>query len=183
MKTLWCGVMIIGLVLLVGCARNSSGKPTNTSRVDEPTASTLNTSADLAWDFDLTTLEGKQAQLHDFQGQWVFLNFWATWCKPCITEMPALQAIAETYEGRVVLLGINVLEEPTDITPFIETHQITYPILLTNTPAGHTALGKYEGLAVPHSYLIAPDGTIAWHHIGALSLENMTDTLAVFIEE
>src|SRR5688572_14948512 len=116
------------ILILTAC-----GKQPSTTAKPQPTTSPKPSFAEMevAWDFTLNDLDGNAVTLSNLQGKWVFLNFWATWCKPCVKEMPALQEISETYADQIVVLGIDVREDPEVIKPFLERYGITYMILLT----------------------------------------------------
>ena len=77
--------------------------------------------------FTLFGLNDSTVSLEDLRGQYVILNFWATWCGPCRAEMPELQAIAEGYAGDgVVVLAIDYLETENEVTRFVEEHGLTF---------------------------------------------------------
>ncbi|MBK8024911.1 MAG: TlpA family protein disulfide reductase [Chloroflexi bacterium] len=78
-------------------------------------------------DFTINTFAGQNFRLSDFRGQPVVINFWASWCAPCHDEAPALQALWERYEGRVMFIGITHADEPDDSRAFMERYGITYP--------------------------------------------------------
>lgn len=112
----------------------------------------------LAPDFILLNLEGDVVRLSDFRGKKrVVLNFWASWCDPCIEEMPALEGIYQQYKDELVVLGVNVQEDPGAIRKFIDEEvHVTYPILLDSE--GRVNL-KYI-LLLPSSLFIDMDGKV-----------------------
>lgn len=116
-------------------------------------------------DFRLHTLAGDEVALHDFQGRWVLINFWATWCTPCREEMPTLQRLADTHADHLTVLGINMREETTIIQPFLDELDITFPILLQ--PDNDTLLA-YGVRGLPLTFLINPEGHLVWRQIGPL---------------
>ncbi|MCB0156076.1 MAG: TlpA family protein disulfide reductase [Anaerolineae bacterium] len=119
-----------------------------------------------AYDFTLETLNGETINLKELRGQWVLLNFWATWCAPCVKEMPYLQQIAD--EGQMVVLGINFNESAADVAQFIDQHQITFPILLN---PNDVILTVYQARSLPRTFVIAPDGTVVQQIIGEVNPE------------
>jgi thiol-disulfide isomerase/thioredoxin len=79
----------------------------------------------------LTTIEGKTWRFSDYQGKWIVVNYWASWCKPCITEVPALNAFYQEYKDRdVVVLGVNYdFASGEETQKLSQTYQISYPVL------------------------------------------------------
>lgn len=69
---------------------------------------------------DLFTLDGKPVALEDYQGTPMLVNFWATWCPPCLAEMPLFQSYAERYDDRLVVLAINAGEDESVVRNFVE---------------------------------------------------------------
>lgn len=118
---------------------------------------------ELAHDFTLETLNGKTVTLSDLRGQWVLINFWATWCRPCVEEMPALQKLAQ--ERGLVVLGVNFNEPGEAVAEFIAQHHISFPILMN--PDDITLL-TYQVRALPRTFVIAPDGTMALSIAGTI---------------
>src|SRR5690625_1361660 len=80
----------------------------------------------LAPDFELETLEGETVKLSDLKGQKVFLNFWASWCGPCRSEMPDMQKFHEDRDD-VTILAVNVNDRPENVDEFLEEYGITFP--------------------------------------------------------
>ncbi|TDM00332.1 MAG: hypothetical protein C4K58_03690 [Flavobacteriaceae bacterium] len=78
----------------------------------------------------LESLDGKQVDLNQFKGKVVFLNLWATWCGPCVAEMPTLQALSDKYKDKVVFLFVSVDHEPELVAPFIKENRYTMPVYL-----------------------------------------------------
>jgi thiol-disulfide isomerase/thioredoxin len=131
--------------------------PTEPTAVPEP-----------AHSFTLSTLDGNSLALSDYQGHWVLVNFWATWCGPCVDEMPYLQELATTHEDLTVL-GVNMREQPSDIEPFVNDLGITFPILLNPDDA---MLLAYSPQGLPLTYVIAPKGTVVYRQYGPLEPEH-----------
>ena len=130
---------------------------------------------DLTPDFSFTLPDGTTRRLSDFRGTPVLLNFWATWCQPCIEEMPTLQQAYTTADGKLVVLAINRNELPDAIASFVpKVGGLTFP-LITNS-AGDIGDG-YGITSLPESYFINRDGTIAARHIGALNATTLQERL------
>ncbi len=107
-------------------------------------------------DFTLKDLQGKPVSLSDFRGKWVIVNYWATWCPPCLEEIPDLVGLYEDNRDSIVVLGI-AYEEVNEqyLKEFVESHMISYPVMQTD-PVPVTVLGPVLGL--PTSYIISPEG-------------------------
>src|SRR5262249_1831244 len=81
------------------------------------------------YDFTLTTMAGKKVKVSDYQGQVVLVNFWATWCGPCVSETPALVRLYNQYRSRgFVVIGVAHGSEEGAVTEFIKKFNIPYPI-------------------------------------------------------
>jgi thiol-disulfide isomerase/thioredoxin len=123
-------------------------------------------------DFVLSTVDGVEHRLSDYRGKWVVVNFWATWCPPCLDEIPLLVAFhAKHKDIDAVVLGINF--EHTDdflLESFIEDHSINYPVLLV----GEQPLVPFEPLkGLPSTFFVAPDGTVASGYVGPVTTKIM----------
>ena len=107
-------------------------------------------------DFTLPDIKGKSVSLSDFRGKWVIVNYWATWCPPCLEEIPDLVDLYDNNRDSLVVLGINHEEVNTEyLTEFVDSHMISYPVLRSE-PVPVTALGPILGL--PTTYIISPAG-------------------------
>ena len=132
--------------------------------------------ADVA-DFAHRDLQGKMHTVADYQGKWIVVNYWATWCPPCLEEIPDLSDFHDRHEASdAVVLGVNMEEiSTTDLRDFSESLLISYPVLLSK-PAFKTELGEVPGM--PTSYLIAPDGQIVATQVGILTSEALETFIA-----
>jgi peroxiredoxin len=151
--------------LLVGCASTA----TPVSAPAEPMALAT---AELARDFTLPTLSGEPLTLSEQRGHWVLLNFWATWCPPCVQEMPYLNQIAS--ERDMVVWGVNFNEPAGAAATFVEQHGITFPIL---TELDDITELVYKVRGLPITYVIDPNGAIAKTVIGQLDPAEFDDWL------
>lgn len=120
----------------------------------------------MAPDFKLPDLEDKPVRLSDFRGKVVFLNFWATWCKPCKEEMPSMEVLYKNFErdGLVVLaVSIDRVTTKKDIPPFVKSLNLTFPILVDSW--GQTDK-RYKLMGVPETYIIDQQGILREKIIG-----------------
>ena len=131
-------------------------------------------------DFTLTDQYGETHTLSDYQGQTVFLNFWATWCGPCKMEMPDIQALYEAWDenaGDLVVLGVagpGIGQEGSaeDIAAFLEENGYTYPVVMDDTGA---LFYQYGISAYPTTFMIDTEGNVFGYVQGAVSREVMDD--------
>jgi len=107
--------------------------------------------------FKLKTVDGKILQLSDLKGQFVVLNFWATWCVPCIKEMPEFQKAHLSLNHKVKIIGINLAESKEKVDAYVKAHDLGFPIVLDDF--GNVSQ-EYEVLHLPVTYFITPDGII-----------------------
>ncbi|MBI4512302.1 MAG: TlpA family protein disulfide reductase [Deltaproteobacteria bacterium] len=108
---------------------------------------------------NLRTLDGKAVSAESLRGKIVMVNFWATWCRPCVGEMPALQAVYQRHgTSGLVILGVVMEQSPDEkIHAFLAQHGVTYPIV-RSTPEIERLFGNPEFL--PTSFLYDRDGTL-----------------------
>ena len=112
----------------------------------------------VAPEFELTDQDGQTVRLSDYAGNLVFLNFWATWCEPCIVEMPDMMALNETFEGRPFkMLAISIDTNWEDVREFYEEHGLDIPTALD---PGRQVYLKYRALGVPETFFIDGNGII-----------------------
>ena len=125
-------------------------------------------------DFTLPGLDGRLVRLANFRGQWVIVNFWASWCTPCLLEMPELESFYQAQRGRAVVVGVNSEAlAPDEIRLFIERLGVTFPIALS---AGQRLPGfSLKGL--PTTFLVSPTGAIVHTHLGAVNATLLAERL------
>lgn len=135
--------------------------------------------AEKATDFTVTDMDGNTVALSDFFGKPIVLNFWATWCGPCQSEMPAFDSMYEKYGDDVVFLMVNQTDGYQDTvesaTAFIEESGYSFPIYFDTEFAATYAYGVYS---IPRTYLIDENGVLVAQHTGAMS----ETTLESYIE-
>ncbi|WP_153733467.1 peroxiredoxin family protein [Sporosarcina obsidiansis] len=121
------------------------------------------TKGDLAPDFELTTLTGETVKLSDYRGKKVMLNFWASWCPPCRTEMPHMETYYNEYKdsSNMEILAVNMTKteknKEDSAKAFVEEYQLTFPILLDTK----SEVMKTYGVKVyPTTYILNTEGVI-----------------------
>ncbi|MBW6466253.1 MAG: TlpA family protein disulfide reductase [Brevefilum sp.] len=112
------------------------------------------------------SLEGELLSLSDFEGKPLLVNFWATWCPPCLAEMPLIQDYADQYQDQLVVLAINAGEEEAVVRDFVTRHNLELTFLLdpTNSAAKH-----FRVYGFPTSLFFDENGVLQSTHIGELN--------------
>lgn len=122
-----------------------------------------------ASEFSLTDLDGKSHKLEQYRGKIVLLNFWATWCKPCTTEMPAMQTVYdELREKGFVVLAVNELEDEGKVREHIAAYKHTFPVLLDHE---NKVANQYGVFGLPVSVFIDQNGVVQEYIKGGLLTE------------
>ena len=128
-------------------------------------------------DFSLPDVAGKVHRLSDHRGKWVVVNFWATWCGPCMVEIPELIRFHERHEDHdAVVVGVNFEEiETPALAEFIAQMRINYPVVR----AGDKPLLPFEPLkGLPSTFFVDPRGELVASHTGPVTAEAIEDFLA-----
>ena len=129
-------------------------------------AGTLNT---IAPDFMRTDLSGRPLQLNQFRGRVVLLNFWATWCGPCVTEIPVFSRWQRRYgDAGLQVIGISMDDDEIAVKRFVAKHDVSYPILMGDAKLGESFGGVF---GLPQSFLIDAHGRIVFRIVGEPSME------------
>ena len=152
-------------------------RPADAAAADLLTAPEAGT---LAPNFLLASADGDPVRLSDLRGRPVFLNFWSTWCFFCLTEMPALQRLADEYGERVIVLGVNIGEAADVVSAYAADNGIRYPLLLD---PGRAVTAAYHPRVMPTSLFIDADGVVRSVTYGVLLPPQMRDHLAAVLRE
>lgn len=123
-------------------------------------------------DFEAKLISGETVNLSDYQGKKVLLNFWATWCGPCVGEMPALQKLSEEYPDDLVVLAVNSGEDEKTVKQFTDKNGYTFPIALdTELKIGNLYPGVMQG--IPYTVIINEEGDVMAESTGAADADTM----------
>jgi peroxiredoxin len=135
----------------------------------------------MAPNFSLDDSQGKTIQLSDFRGKVVLLDFWATWCHGCKTEIPWYMEFDNKYkENGLAVIGVSMDEDGwKSVKPFVAEHKINYPIVV-----GNQDLGKlYSVETLPVTLLIDRDGKIAEAHMGMVEKAAFENEIKALLHE
>jgi peroxiredoxin len=146
------GAGIIVLLQTKDSSFNLSGSPPLEKDVPAP-------------DFTLPDLDGKMVSLADYKGKVILLNIWATWCPPCVEEMPSMEKLyQELKEEGFEILAVSVDASGAKVvTPFMKKHKLSFPAL---TDTGGAVKSIYQTTGIPESFIIDKDGIIVEKIIG-----------------
>ncbi|CAM2146259.1 redoxin domain-containing protein [Bacillus halotolerans] len=126
-------------------------------------------------DFTLKTLSGKRTSLSDVKGKKVLLNFWATWCKPCRQEMPAMEELQKEHSD-VAVIAVNFTsaeKSEKQVQNFADTYHLTFPILIDKKGIN----ADYNVFSYPTTYILDEKGVIQDIHIGTMTKKEMKEKL------
>lgn len=125
----------------------------------------------------VTTLADQPWQLAAQRGKWVVVNFWATWCSPCIKEMPEISDFVDTHE-QVEAIGLAYEDsDKAAVQAFVDKHPVQYPIAVVDPFTPPADFDAPRGL--PTTYIIAPDGTVKKKHVGPITAVDLAKLIGV----
>ena len=134
-----------------------------------------------AEDFRLTDLEGKAQSLSQYRGKIVLVNFWATWCKPCTTEMPAMQTVYDKLRDKgFVVLAVNELEDDAKVREHIKQYGHTFPVLMDRD---NKVANQFGVFGLPVSVFIDREGRVQEYIKGGLLTEQKIDETVARIQK
>lgn len=133
---------------------------------------------EIAPDFTLPMLGSETStMLSDYKGQWVYVDFWASWCGPCRQSMPLYESFFQEYaSGNLQILAINLDETREDATGFLAKHPVSYTVLWD--PTGETP-ARWNIKVMPSSFLLNPEGKVvqAWAGFEETHIQEIRDAL------
>ena len=134
-----------------------------------------------AEDFQLTDLDGKPNSLSQYRGKIVLLNFWATWCKPCTTEMPAMQTMYDKLRDKgFMVLAVNELEDDAKVREHIKQYGHTFPVLMDHD---NKVANQFGVFGLPVSVFIDQEGRVQEYIKGGLLTEQKIEETVARIQK
>jgi thiol-disulfide isomerase/thioredoxin len=124
----------------------------------------------------ITTLDGGSFDLSKQSGKWVIVNYWATWCSPCLKELPDISAYVAAHKDKVAAIGLDFEDsDKADIEKFLKAHPLSYPVALVDIDNPPKDFDTPKGL--PNTYVIAPDGHVAKAFMGPITAKDLDSVI------
>jgi len=182
-KTILGLILFVAFIIIAYIAYHTllaNYKPDN--NVESSTNSTLSSSVKKASDFTIFDANGKQVHLSDFIGKPVVLNFWASWCPPCKSEMPHFNKAYATYKNDVVFIMVDLTDGQRETQllgqSYVSQQGYSFPIYFDNKQSASIA---YNIVSIPATYFIDVNGNILNHYEGAIDEQTITTAIAAII--
>ena len=180
MKKLSMALLLVASLALAACTDEPADEAA-TGSLPAPQDTLVAVNLGEAPGFTLPTLAGDSLRLADLRGQIVVLNFWATWCAPCVEEIPELIDLHDELNPHgLTVLGVSLDEEgPEVIKAFTDRFNISYPIPLDDGSVSEA----YGGIwALPTTYVIDPEGHILQRVVGLFPVDEMRPTFREMLD-
>lgn len=176
-KTGFLILLIILLVIVGESLRHSEQEADSDNEFVNPFASLANRPkvGSPVPAFSLPSTSGNQISVEQLKGKALIINFWATWCGPCLVEMPLLQTVSERHKNDLIVLAINIEEPISTIKPFVEKNQLTFPVLVDIEGKIANTFGIF---AYPASFFVDKQGIIRSQQFGQLNETLLRKNLA-----
>lgn len=159
-KGIWLVLLLAGVVFSGTFGweqyRKWTGEPA-------PVAAKVETS----YGFSLDTLDGGLVRFEEFKGKVLLVNFWATWCAPCMEEFPSMVKLLDKFPDKMVMVAISADREEKDIKEFLSVFDGKRKNLIIAWEPGMVVARRYGTQALPETYLFSPQGELLDHYAGA----------------
>ena len=166
----WRCALVGALALLaIGCGPAGKDESASAGASSEPVP---------APPFTLAALRGGEISLADFRGRPVVIDFWATWCAPCVHQIPILNAFQARFGDDVPVLGLSVDARGAEVVePFTAEHPIDYRVLF----ADETLAQAYGAMGFPTLFVVSPEGEIDSMHVGVISEAELDEAVSEWV--
>ena len=166
-----------------GAKEPAAAQETTTPSTERETAAP-ETASDLAPDFAVDNGQGSITKLSDFAGKPVVVNFWASWCPPCRSELPAFDSLYAEYGDRIQFMMVDLTDGNRETMPgvkvFVTEQGFQFPVYYDTTAS---AANAYQIYSIPVTIFVRPDGTLAAQQIGAMQEATLRAYLEDLLEE
>lgn len=173
-----CGIALAALLSIAACKREAPPASEAAGPAPAPVA-TPSPAKPKTVEFPtlkVETLDGATFDLAAQRGKWVVVNYWATWCSPCLKEMPELSAL-DAMREHIVVIGLAYEDStPEAMRAFLQDHPVVYPIALLDVYNPPADFDTPRGL--PLTYLVGPDGRIARKYTGPVTARMLEEGIA-----
>lgn len=166
------------IIMMTGCGGGDAKETAETSSEELPTAVEEGC---LAPDIELHYLDGSSAELSDYRGKAVLLNLWATWCGPCVGEMPAFPRLQEEFGDQLQIIAVNCGDSADTVEQFAKENGYTFPIALDEEY--EIMMNTYRTSSIPYTVIIDETGIIRHIGVGAQDADTMFQQYKEAIEE
>jgi len=166
MKKITISILILFAVFIVQHQQIEAQVSSEASRLLREARIQVLDQRTVARDFTLPLLNGGDATLSSYRGKVVILNFWATWCPPCRTEMPSMEVLYQRFKNQgLEILAVDLGEDAATVRQFIQSNGYTFPVLLDRN---NRVSNNYGIEAIPTSYILDREGRIIARIIGSI---------------
>lgn len=155
-------LLVVGVVVVTSNTGDDGPRPASRAGATDAAAG----------DVELEMLDGSTATLADYQGQPVVVNFFASWCTPCLAEMPGFEQVHQDRQGQVAFLGVNLQDRPADGRRVVEQTGVTYDIA---RDADGSLFRTFDAVAMPTTVFLDAEGRIIDVHSGEISAGALAD--------
>ena len=174
-------LFIIVIAVIAGCNKKNQEPEKNEKETLQDTK--IKEDEHIAPDFSLFTPDGEKVTLSDYSGKIILLDFWATWCPPCIKSIPDLISIQNKYKGDLVVIGIS-MDHPSlnndNLLQFIKKHSIDYSVVV-GTQKVASDYGDIQ--AIPTLFIIDREGRIINEHIGLVPISTLEKEITAALKK
>lgn len=183
LMTLLISALCVAMLAACSCGTTSESSQPAASSASQGTSSvgaaTGNRVGDEAPELELPLYDGGSVSLNELRGKPVFLNFFATWCGPCVRELPDIQKIYEDYGDSVHVLCVNSGEDAETVSEFLADKSYSFPIALD---VDNVTTKPYSIEAIPQTFVLDSEGVISWHMLGGADYKTFAAALDALLK-